>query len=167
MVNTNGPTNQKAVMKVIHNPIVIRGIACLLLYYLFCRPILIVGFQIPGPYGPPVKTVLSNGDLIHLQCRRVGRESEEILFYSPNHGPEKEFVINAIHALDMWYAKIRERPDGNGIWVESGGVVVCSLDLKTGQFQGEGHTVFWATPGEGKLIAQGWCRTWWEIISPI
>ncbi|MBA4032760.1 MAG: hypothetical protein C0478_17975 [Planctomyces sp.] len=111
--------------------------ACTLLacWYFVLRPILIIAFEIPGPWGPPLNVSLQEGWEIELKCRRLGRETDEFLSVVSPSGMLQEHIVNSFHALGVNYAIVRRSPAPEcRIWIESEGEVVSSLDLRSGDF---------------------------------
>jgi len=140
----------------------------LLVYMVVLRPIAIIALCIPGPWGPSVSAVTPEGINVTIRCRRFGGETDELLYLDRPGEPRKEFIINNTHALDMWYVRAKYTPDVPGIWLESGGSVVCSLDLRSEVFKKEGAPQLpWARIDSGTVIAEGMCRHWWELLLPL
>lgn len=146
-----------------------RAFIYLACWYFVLRPILIIAFEIPGPWGPPLNVSLQEGWKVQFKCRRLGRETDELLSVVSPAGMLQEHIVNSFHALGVNYAIIRRSPAPEcRIWIESEGEVVSSLDLRSGDFWNSiSQQPFWATPGEGEIIAQGTTRYWWETLLPL
>lgn len=97
-------------------------------YLLFAKPFLVTLLGLPGPWGPTLAATLPTGEQVELWCRRWGRESDELLYVSDHRG-RVEYIINNIHALDLWYARIRVNKANTHARVESRSAVVATLDL--------------------------------------
>jgi hypothetical protein len=137
-----------------------------LLYMLSFKWLIIMGLGLPGPWGPALTAAVPNGTRLIVKCRRVGKESDELLICI-SRNTESTYVINNTHALDLWYAKVCLSQDGSLVWIESRWSVIATLNLDTGEFYSEGVSQpDGAVFGAGATLSQGWTRYWWELVMP-
>src|SRR5579871_6328214 len=85
----------------------VRPLGFVVVYYIVIKPILIVVFFIPGPWGPPVTGRLPTGERVTFYSRRHGRETDEHLVVDRGDNDARTYIVNQTHALLLVYVEIK------------------------------------------------------------